>query len=132
MGFEFLGFKIQRGKGRFKLTRDRIKSTLNRQDLYAIPTQKSVNRFKDQIRDLTKRHVPLRMGELIKTINPIIRGWGNYYCRSHVRKRFNQLDRLDRPKALVASRQAMAEHRLEGLSQRKGCARSSSWSALSH
>jgi RNA-directed DNA polymerase len=32
------------------------------------------------------------MGELIETINPIIRGWGNYYCRSQVRKRFHQLD----------------------------------------
>jgi RNA-directed DNA polymerase len=92
-GFEFLGFKIQRGKGQFKLTRDRIKSTLNRQNLYAIPTQKSVDRFKDQIRTWTKRRTPLRMGELIHTINPIIRGWGNYYCRSHVRKRFSQLDR---------------------------------------
>jgi len=92
-GFEFLGYKIQRGKGKFKLTRDRIKSTLNRQNLYAIPTQKSVDRFKDQIRTWTKRHTPLRMGELINTINPIIRGWGNYYCRSHVRKRFSQLDR---------------------------------------
>jgi RNA-directed DNA polymerase len=92
-GFEFLGFKIQRGKGQFKLTRDRIKSTLNRQNLYAIPTQKSVDRFKDQIRTWTKRRTPLRMGELINTINPIIRGWGNYYCRSHVRKRFSQLDR---------------------------------------
>ena len=51
-GFEFLGFKIQRGKARLKLTRDRIKSKLNRQNLYAIPTQKSVDRFKDQIRAL--------------------------------------------------------------------------------
>jgi RNA-directed DNA polymerase len=92
-GFEFLGFKIQRGKGRFKLTHDRIKSMLNRQNLYAIPTQKSVDRFKDQIRACTQRRIPLRMGELIKTINPIIRGWGNYYCRSRVRKRFAQLDR---------------------------------------
>jgi RNA-directed DNA polymerase len=91
-GFEFLGFKIQRGKARYKLTRDRIKSKLNRQNLYAIPTHKSVDRFKDQIRALTKRRVPLRLGELIETINPIIRGWGNYYCRSHVRKRFHQLD----------------------------------------
>src|ERR1700682_5622262 len=91
-GFEFLGFKIGRGKGRFKLTRDRIKSKLNRQNLYAIPTQKSVDRFKDQIRALTMRRIPLRLGELIETINPIIRGWGNYYCRSHVRKRFHQLD----------------------------------------
>jgi len=32
------------------------------------------------------------MGELIKTINPIIRGWGNYFCRCNVRKRFHQLD----------------------------------------
>src|SRR5262245_12048340 len=72
---------------------DRIKSKLNRQNLYAIPTQKSVDRFKDQIRTLTQRRIPLRLGEVIETINPIIRGWGNYYCRSHVRRRFNQLDR---------------------------------------
>jgi RNA-directed DNA polymerase len=91
-GFEFLGYKIQRGKGRFRLTRDRIKSKVNRQNLYAIPTQKSVDRFKDQIRALTQRKMPLHLGALIETINPIIRGWGNYYCRSHVRKRFHQLD----------------------------------------
>jgi len=91
-GFEFLGFKIGRGKGRLKLSRDRITSKLNRHNLYAIPTQKSLDRFKDQIRALTQRRTPLRMGELIKTINPIIRGWGNYYCRSQVRKRFHQLD----------------------------------------
>jgi RNA-directed DNA polymerase len=91
-GFEFLGFKIQQGKNRFKLSRDRIKSRLNRQNLYAIPTQKSLDRFKDQIRALTKRQVPLRLGELIQSINPVIRGWGNYYGRSHVRKRFHQLD----------------------------------------
>ena len=30
-GFEFLGFKIQQGRNRFKLSRDRIKSRLNRQ-----------------------------------------------------------------------------------------------------
>ena len=76
-GFEFLGFKVGRGKGKFKLSRDRITSKLNRQNLYAIPTQKSLDRFKDQIRALTQRKVPLRMGELIATINPIIRGWGN-------------------------------------------------------
>ena len=64
----------------------------DRQNLYAIPTQKSVDRFKDQIRALTLRRIPLRLGELIETINPIIRGWGNYYCRSRVRKRFHQLD----------------------------------------
>ena len=30
---------------------------------------------------------------LIEQINPVIRGWGNYYCKAHVRKLFNHLDR---------------------------------------
>jgi len=30
---------------------------------------------------------------LIAEINPIIRGWGHYYKKAHVRKLFNQLDR---------------------------------------
>jgi RNA-directed DNA polymerase len=91
-GFEFLGYKIQRGKAKFKLPRERIKSKLNQHNLYAIPTQKSLDRFKDQIRALTMRKIPLCLGEVIGEINPIIRGWGNYYCRSNVRRRFHQLD----------------------------------------
>jgi group II intron reverse transcriptase/maturase len=91
-GFEFLGYKIQRGRARFKLPRERIKSRLNQHNLYAIPTQKSLDRFKDQIRALTMRKIPLRLGEVIGELNPIIRGWGQYYCRSNVRKRFHQLD----------------------------------------
>jgi len=91
-GFEFLGFKIKRGRRQFRLSREQIKSTLNRQNLYAIPTQKSVDRFKDQIRALTQRRAPLTMGGLIKAINPVVRGWGNYFCRSHVRTLFHQLD----------------------------------------
>ena len=79
-------------EGPLKLSSDRITSKLNRQNLYAIPTQKSLDRFKDQIRALTQRKVPLPMGALIATINPIIRGWGDYYCRSHVRMRFHRLD----------------------------------------
>ncbi len=65
-GFEFLGFKIGRSKGRLRLSRDRITSKLNRQNLYAIPTQKSLDRFKDQIRALTQRKVPLRMRATIR------------------------------------------------------------------
>jgi RNA-directed DNA polymerase len=29
---------------------------------------------------------------MIAAINPIIRGWGNYYRKAHVRKLFHQLD----------------------------------------
>ena len=31
--------------------------------------------------------------ELVQEINPVIRGWGNYFCRAHVRKLFARLAR---------------------------------------
>jgi hypothetical protein len=36
---------------------------------------------------------PVRTEVLIAQISPVIRGWGAYYCKAHVRKLFNQLDR---------------------------------------
>lgn len=110
-GFEFLGFKVGRGKGKFKLSRDRITSKLNRQNLYAIPTQKSLDRFKDQIRALTQRKVPLRMGESIATI-PIPR-LGQLLLPLSRPKAIPSTGWLDRPTAVVASHQAMAERRLQ-------------------
>ncbi|MEO8135856.1 MAG: group II intron maturase-specific domain-containing protein [Betaproteobacteria bacterium] len=47
----------------------------------------------DQLRQRTKRQVPLSTQELIQWINPVLRGWGNYFKRAHVRKLFNRLDR---------------------------------------
>ena len=90
-GFEFLGYKVKGGKGyRMPASKRRVKG--NPRDLYAIPKEKSVKRFKDQIRRLTRRRVPLKLQEIIDSINPVIRGWGNYYHRAHVRRLFHQLD----------------------------------------
>ncbi len=91
-GFEFLGYKIKRGSRRLRLAPDAIRSGTSQGDLYAYPRQKSIDHFKDQIRKQTRRKAPLTTQQLIAEINPIIRGWGNYYCRSHVRRLFHQLD----------------------------------------
>jgi RNA-directed DNA polymerase len=91
-GFEFLGYKIKRGK-RLKLSSDKIRSTAKSGALYAFPREKSIGRFRDQVRALTKRRVPLKTKELIERLNPILRGWGHYYKKAHVRKLFNRLNR---------------------------------------
>lgn len=91
-GLEFLGYKVKRGKG-LKLPKSKIKKGSNRQNIYAIPTEKSVKRFMDTIRERTKRRIPLNIQDLIDWINPVIRGWGNYYRKAHVRKLFNRLQR---------------------------------------
>ncbi len=92
-GFEFLGYKIKRGSRPLKLPAHKIKSGVRKGALYAYPRQKSIDHFKEQIRKRTQRKAPLTTQELIAEINPIIRGWGNYYCKAHVRKLFNRLDR---------------------------------------
>jgi len=92
-GFAFLGYKIKRGQRALYLPAAQITSKVQRGSLYAYPTQKSIDRFKDRVRRTTRRRVPLQTAELIRELNPVIRGWGEYFKRAHVRRLFNQLDR---------------------------------------
>ncbi|MGA3168424.1 MAG: group II intron maturase-specific domain-containing protein [Terriglobia bacterium] len=46
----------------------------------------------DQVRQRTKRKVPLRTKQLIAELNPLLRGWGAYYKWAHVRRLFHRLD----------------------------------------
>jgi len=91
-GFEFLGYKSKRGK-QLQLPPGKIRSGAQPGALYAYPREKSIRRFMDQVRQLTKRRVPLTTQELIEELNPVLRGWGQYYKRAHVRRLFNRLDR---------------------------------------
>jgi hypothetical protein len=90
-GFEFLGYKIKRGKA-LRLPTSKIRSQARSGALYAYPREKSICRFRDQVRQRTKRRVPLHTRELIVELNPVLRGWGEYYKRAHVRTLFHQLD----------------------------------------
>ena len=91
-GFEFLGYKIKCGK-QLRLPPGKIRSGAQSGALYAYPREKSIQRFMDQVRQLTKRRVPLTTQELIAELNPVLRGWGHHYKRAHVRKLFNRLNR---------------------------------------
>jgi len=92
-GFDFLGYKIKRGSRPLALPFHKIRTGVRNGDLYAYPRQKSVQHFKDQIRRRTCRKAPVTTRELIDQINPVIRGWGLYYHKAHVRKLFAHLDR---------------------------------------
>lgn len=92
-GFEFLGYKIKQGRRPLKLPADKIVSSARSGALYAYPREKSVRHFKDQIRKLTRRKAPVTTEMLVQQLNPVVRGWGHYYKRAHVRRLFHQLDR---------------------------------------
>jgi RNA-directed DNA polymerase len=91
-GFEFLGYLVKRGQ-QLRLPPGRIVTGIKSGGLYAYPRGKSIQRFKDRVRQLTKRGVPLKTKDLIEQLNPVLRGWGHYYKRAHVRTLFNKLDR---------------------------------------
>ena len=61
--------------------------------LYAYPRERSIRQFRERIRRLTRRNAPVKTEQLVDDINPVIRGWGNYYCKAHIRTLFNRLDR---------------------------------------
>src|SRR5260370_30775367 len=68
-GFDFLGFHIQR---RPKL------SEPQRKVLYVTPTEKSVERYKEKIRDLlTEKNI--NVINKIQSVIMVLRGWIRYY-----------------------------------------------------
>jgi hypothetical protein len=83
-GFEFLGYKIGRGRG--------LRHKAGGPSLYALPTDRSIKRFKDKVRTATNRRNPKDLEGMLDELNPIIRGWGNYYRRAHVRRIYNRLN----------------------------------------
>ena len=84
-GFEFLGYKIGRGKG------SHYKA--GRPTLYAIPRDRSIQHLRDKVRMITRRRNPKSLAGMVNELNPVVRGWGMYYRRAHVRRLFYRLDR---------------------------------------
>lgn len=57
------------------------------------PSQRSMQRIRQRVKELTPRsrcHADLR--DVIADLNPVLRGWGEYFRTGNAAKRFNQLD----------------------------------------
>ncbi len=62
-GFDFLGYHFEQGR--------------------RIPCKKSLKKFKDKLRSKTKRTCGKSMRAIVEEINPILRGWFEYFKHSH-------------------------------------------------
>jgi len=88
-GFDFLGCHLHK-----RLSGPLWEKTGRR--LYFLqrwPSQRSMKRIRQRVKELTPRsrcHADLR--EVIGDLNPVLRGWGNYFRTGNAAKRFNQLD----------------------------------------
>ncbi|MBC6478175.1 MAG: group II intron reverse transcriptase/maturase [Hormoscilla sp. GM7CHS1pb] len=91
-GFDFLGFNIRQYKvGKYRSGKSTRGTTLGFKTLIK-PSQKSIEKHKEKLRDVVERHKALPQEALIAKLNPIIRGWSNYYKAVVSKKTYSDMD----------------------------------------
>uniref|UniRef100_UPI003D6FA3DA reverse transcriptase domain-containing protein n=1 Tax=Limnospira platensis TaxID=118562 RepID=UPI003D6FA3DA len=92
-GFDFLGFNIrQYPVGKYKSGKTGgYKSRLIGHKTHIKPSQKAVAHT-EVIKGVIQRHKTAPQSALISRLNPIIRGWANYYSAVVSTETFNKLD----------------------------------------
>lgn len=68
--FEFLGFSLKRVRGYYG----------DKEFIKIQPAKASMAHFKEAIRHIVKHRTSLTLVQLIDRVNPIIRGWRNYFA----------------------------------------------------
>jgi RNA-directed DNA polymerase len=91
-GFNFLGFNIrQYPRGKNKCMRDTHSRPLGF-TIMITPSKESQKRFNTKIRDIVKSNRNIDQNGLIQLMNPVIRGWGNYYSTVVSKEIFKKMD----------------------------------------
>lgn len=81
-GFDFLGFRIQR----------QVKRGTNKRYVYTWPSKKALAHIIDKVRDLTRRHRHRTLADLLRRLNPVLRGWCNHFQHGVSKRTFCYLD----------------------------------------
>jgi hypothetical protein len=84
-GFDFLGCHLRIVRSRFK----------GRCYLFRWPSQRAMKAIRAKIHDLTsaRRWAGMKdIREVIRMVNPVLRGWGGYFRTGNASDKFNQLD----------------------------------------
>ena len=92
-GFEFLGCHLRVVRSRFK----------GRNYLFRWPSPRAMKSIRSRVRDLTGRRRCAGVKdirEVIAEINPVLRGWGNYFRTGNASGKFQAVDRYTRQRLL--------------------------------
>ena len=84
-GFDFLGFTIRQWK--VKSTKQGFKTLIK-------PSSKSIKTHYRKLADICDSHKTAPVKALIAKLNPVIRGWANYYSTVVSKEVFNKVDSL--------------------------------------
>jgi RNA-directed DNA polymerase len=80
-GFEFLGFRIQRQRQRGSTKRF----------VYTWPSRKSLTSIKAKVKAITRQGTNNPLSDLLRQLNPVLRGWTNYFRHAAAKTTFSYL-----------------------------------------
>ena len=75
-GFDFLGWNIRKYDGKLLMK----------------PSKANVKAHLDKIRDIIMGHKAVKQAELIRMLNPVLRGWANYHSHVVAKEAFARVD----------------------------------------
>jgi RNA-directed DNA polymerase len=102
-GFDFLGFHMRKveswkWRGKFYLQR--------------WPSARAMNSIRSKIRALTaRRYTEMPIASVVDRLNPVLRGWGNYFRAGNSARKFNQIDSYVHERLAIL---ACNKHQLSG------------------
>ena len=62
--------------------------------VYTYPSKKSLASVMDKVRSLTRRAKHRTLADLLRRLNPVLRGWCNYFRHGVSKRTFSYLDHL--------------------------------------
>ena len=80
-GFDFLGWRVRRGCGRH-----------SRPVIHTYPSKRSLKSVKARVKELTKTGHQQTLDQLLRRLNPVLRGWCAYFHHGVSSKTFSYLD----------------------------------------
>lgn len=70
--------------------------------LYRWPNRKAMTRLRTRIREIThRRHGGMKLADVIATLNPVLRGWAEYFRNGNAAKKFIDIDRYVRRRLVI-------------------------------
>ena len=94
-GFDFLGVHL-------RLCRVRKPKAKLKYSCRIWPSDRSVQRIRQKVREVIGRRYSMTLEEMIKALNPVLRGWSNYHIRARGdRKRIRKLNTFVRERLRI-------------------------------
>lgn len=83
-GFDFIGYQFVK----------RPSPKTGKNTIYIFPAKGAQQKIRSRLKYLTSRRAPISPTEFIELVNPVVRGWANYFLHTNASDAFRRLQRF--------------------------------------